>query len=135
MRNRLNPALMVAVIACAALAGPLARAQDADPTALPYAAQMLRLSEILGALHYLRQLCNSGEGGRWRDQMEALIESEQPDELRKTRMVDRFNRGYEGFRSVYRTCTPAAELAVGRYMDEGAKIAADIAARYGKTDG
>ncbi|MEX0853582.1 MAG: TIGR02301 family protein [Bauldia sp.] len=131
---RLLAALLAAVIALSIPAGQAPRAQEADPTALPYDTQMLRLSEILGALHYLRRLCDSREGGRWRDQMEALIAAEQPDELRQARMVDRFNRGYESFRSVYRACTPAAEVAVGRYVDEGARIAADITARFGKTE-
>ena len=128
---------MVAMVAMAALvlANPQAAAQEIDRTALPYDAQMLRLSEILGALHYLRQLCDSAEGGLWRAQMEGLLDSEQPDEVRRARMVDRFNRGYESFRAVYRTCTPSAVLAVDRYVDEGARIAADIVARYGETGG
>jgi uncharacterized protein (TIGR02301 family) len=65
--------------------------------------------------------------------MQALIDAESPDPDRRARMVDRFNRGYQGFRSVYRTCTPAATLAIDRYMEEGAKIARDITVRYGKS--
>ena len=30
----------------------------------------------------------------------------------------------------YRTCTPAADVVIHRYMEEGAKIARDITARY-----
>jgi hypothetical protein len=30
----------------------------------------------------------------------------------------------------YRTCTPAADFAIRRYLDEGAKIAREITARY-----
>jgi uncharacterized protein (TIGR02301 family) len=102
------------------------------PSAPPYEDQLLRLAEILGAIHYLRPLCQSGEGDQWRDQMDALLNSEQPDEARRRRMVDRFNRGYESFRSVYRECTAAAATASNRYLQEGVKIAADITARYGK---
>jgi uncharacterized protein (TIGR02301 family) len=102
------------------------------PSAPPYEDQLLRLAEILGAIHYLRPLCQSGEGNQWRDQMDALLNSEQPDEARRRRMVDRFNRGYESFRSVYRECTAAAAMASNRYLQEGVKIAADITARYGK---
>lgn len=92
----------------------------------------MRLAEILGALHYLRHLCKADDGNTWRDQMQALLDSEQPTEERRQRMVDRFNRGYESFRSVYRECTAAATLASERYLDEGTRIAADITARYGK---
>jgi uncharacterized protein (TIGR02301 family) len=98
----------------------------------PYEAPFLRLSEILGAVHYLRRLCDSDEGSLWRDQMQALIDSEVPNPIRRARIIDRFNRGFESFRSVYRTCTPAAALAIDRYMDEGIKVARDITARYGK---
>jgi uncharacterized protein (TIGR02301 family) len=103
-----------------------------QPGAPAYDDQLLRLSEILGAMHYLRPLCGSNEGALWRNEMEAFLTAEQPDTTRKARFVDRFNRGYEGFRSVYRVCTPAATLAIDRYMAEGAKIARDLSARYGK---
>jgi uncharacterized protein (TIGR02301 family) len=41
-----------------------------------------------------------------------------------------FNRGYRGFQQTYRTCTPAAGVAVRRYLEEGAKISREITARY-----
>jgi uncharacterized protein (TIGR02301 family) len=124
-------AIVATVIALApALAEQAPLAESAPPP--PYEDQLLRLSEILGALHYLRPLCKSDEGNAWRDQMEALIETEQPVDLRRATMVDRFNHGYDSFKSVDLTCTPAAALATERYLQEGAKIAADITARYGK---
>jgi uncharacterized protein (TIGR02301 family) len=33
----------------------------------PYDEKLLRLSEILGAVHYLRELCGANEGQSWRD--------------------------------------------------------------------
>lgn len=98
----------------------------------PYENQFLRLSEILGAIQYLRMLCDSDEGGLWRDEMSRLLEAEAPTAIRRARLIDRFNRGFDSFRSVYRTCTPAAIVAIDRYMKEGANIARDISARYGK---
>lgn len=98
----------------------------------PYETQLLRLSEILGAIHYLRRLCDSDEGSLWRDEMLGILEAETPSPIRRARIVDRFNRGFDSFRSVYRTCTPAAIAAIDRYMEEGARIARDITARYGK---
>jgi uncharacterized protein (TIGR02301 family) len=107
-------------------------APPGPPGAPAYDEQLLRLSEILGAMHYLRPLCGSNEGGLWRSEMEAFLTAEQPDSARRARFVDRFNHGYEGFRAVYRVCTPAATLAIDRYMAEGARIARDVSARYGK---
>jgi len=114
-----------AILLC--LAVPV-RAQE---TPAPFDNDLERLAEILGALHYLRGVCNSNEGQKWRDQMQALIDAEAPGGERRRKIVASFNRGYRGFQQTYRTCTPAADLAIRRYLEEGAKIARDITARYG----
>jgi uncharacterized protein (TIGR02301 family) len=62
--------------------------------------------------------------------MQALIDAEAPSGERRRKIVASFNRGYRGFQQTYRTCTPAADLAIRRYLDEGAKIAREITARY-----
>jgi uncharacterized protein (TIGR02301 family) len=96
----------------------------------PYDRDLQRLSEILGALHFLRGICGANEGQKWRDQAQALIDAEAPTGDRHDQMVASFNRGYHGFQQSYRTCTPAADLAVRRYLEEGASIAREITARY-----
>jgi uncharacterized protein (TIGR02301 family) len=96
----------------------------------PYEADMQRLAEILGALHYLRAICGANEGQTWRNEMQALVDAEASGSDRRERLIGSFNRGYRGFQQTYRTCTPAANLAIRRYLDEGAKIARDITARY-----
>jgi uncharacterized protein (TIGR02301 family) len=45
-------------------------------------------------------------------------------------MIASFNRGYNGFQQTYRTCTPAATVAISRYLEEGSKISRDLTARY-----
>ena len=62
--------------------------------------------------------------------MTALMDAETPSGDRRARMIASFNRGYNGFRQTYRTCTPAASLAIQRYLDEGSKISRDLTARY-----
>ena len=138
IRSRRAAVGLAALIACA-LAGQAAIAQQEEepapePVVTPYDDGLLRLSEILGAIHYMRQLCGSDEGGLWRDQMQALLDADQADPDRRARFVDRFNRGYDGFKAVYRTCTPAATAAIDRYMNEGARIARDTVARYGRQE-
>jgi uncharacterized protein (TIGR02301 family) len=96
----------------------------------PYDRDLQRLSEILGALHFLRGICNSGEGQKWRSEAQTLIDAEAPSGNRHDLMVASFNRGYRDFAQSYRTCTPAADVVIRRYMEEGAKIARDITARY-----
>lgn len=96
----------------------------------PYDRDLQRLSEILGSLHFLRGICGSNEGQKWRNEAQALIDAEAPAGTRHDQMVASFNRGYRAFQQSYRTCTPAASFAIRRYLDEGAKIARDITARY-----
>ncbi len=117
-------AALVLVSACAAVP---ARAEEG---AAPFDGDLQRLAEILGTLHYLRGICGSNEGGKWRNQMQALIDAETPSGERRARMIAGFNRGYNGFQQTYRTCTPAATVAIRRYMEEGSKISRDLTARY-----
>lgn len=104
-----------------------ARAQDG---AAPFDADLQRFAEILGTLHYLRGICGSNEGAKWRNEMQALIDAETPAGERRTRLIAGFNRGYNGFQQTYRTCTPAAKVAIRRYLEEGSKISRDLTARY-----
>jgi uncharacterized protein (TIGR02301 family) len=97
-----------------------------------YDEQMMRLSEILGALHYLRELCGANEGQQWRDEMRNLIVKEEPTDERRALMTARFNRGFRGFQETYRECTDAAIEANDRYIFEGAKLAGEIPSRYGR---
>jgi uncharacterized protein (TIGR02301 family) len=119
-----------AVLLC--LAGPLSAQEQAAPESppTPYDADLQRLAEILGALQYLRTVCKANDGQKWREQMQALLDAEAPGGERRRKITANFNRGYRGFQQTYRTCTPAADLAIRRYLDEGARIARDITARY-----
>jgi uncharacterized protein (TIGR02301 family) len=116
---------LVLIITCS-LAAPV-RAQE---TAAPFDNELQRFAEILGTLHYLRGICGNNEGSKWRNEMQALLDAETPSGDRRTRMIAGFNRGYNGFQQTYRTCTPAATLAIRRYIDEGLKISRDLTARY-----
>jgi uncharacterized protein (TIGR02301 family) len=119
--------IVALLLVLAALGFAPARAQDA---AAPFDPDLLRLAEILGSLHYLRGICGSNEGQKWRNQMQALVDAETPGGDRRARMIASFNRGYRGFQQTYRTCTPAANTAIKRYLAEGSKISRDLTARY-----
>lgn len=104
---------------------------DAETAPPPYEPQLLRLSEIMGALAFLRPLCGAGDGPDWRKRMTGLIEAEANSPARRDRLAGAFNKGYRGYALVYRTCTPSAELAIARYLDEGGKLTRDLTTRYG----
>jgi len=114
----------------AAAPGQTQSAAPTPQTPVPYDRDLQRLSEILGSLHFLRGICGSNEGQKWRNEAQALIDAEAPAGERHEQMIASFNRGYRAFQQSYRTCTPAADFAIRRYLEEGAKIAREITARY-----
>lgn len=111
-------------------AAPL-HAQAPAPPRAAYEADLIQLSEILGALHYLRPLCGGPEQGQWRAEMQALIDAASLPGDKRALLITSFNRGYTAYEQTYRTCTPAARLAIRRFLDEGARLSRDIALRYG----
>ena len=123
----MNKRAVILVIFVLGFAAGLARAVDVAP----FDPVLERLAEILGSLHYLRGVCGSNEGTKWRNEMQALVDAEAPSGPRRTQMIAHFNRGYRTFEQSYRTCTPAADLAIRRYLEEGSKIAREVTARYG----
>ncbi|QRI64601.1 TIGR02301 family protein [Shinella sp. PSBB067] len=137
--------IRLALIASLALAVP-ALAQKAKPAAgtetpaaapveekpAPYDERLERLSEILGAVHYLRNLCAGKAEDNWRAAMQRIIELEAAKEpKRQEKLTAAFNRGYRSFAAIYTACTDSAVVAEERYRNEGATLATEITARFG----
>ncbi|MEJ1937837.1 TIGR02301 family protein [Nostoc sp. NIES-2111] len=101
------------------------------PPPPPYEPQLLRLSEIIGALAFLRPLCAGKDEQDWRVRMTELIEAEASTQPRKERLAGAFNRGFREYGLVYRRCTPAAELAINRFLAEAGTLTRELASRYG----
>jgi uncharacterized protein (TIGR02301 family) len=128
MRRRQAIAIVAAfILAAASGVSPLA-AQGAAGDGKPYDVKLLRLAEILGAVHYLRELCGANEGQLWRNRMQELIESEGAAAAqRRARLTTRFNSGYRSYSRTYQTCTPSAQTAVTRFLAEGATLSDELA--------
>lgn len=129
--RKLLPLLMLAALVPPMFATAPAQAQRVDDFVdsqeqRPYDDKLFRLAEILGAIHYLRELCQAEEGQIWRDQMTALIDTEGTTAKRRSRLVRSFNRGYRGYQRTYRTCTRPATLAIERFMVEGQNLSKTI---------
>lgn len=120
-RVALAPRLLAALMILISTVG-MARAQDSKP----YDDKLMRLSEILGAVHYLRELCGADEGQLWRDRMRELIEAEGTTALRRAQLTRSFNKGYMGYSRTYRACTPSAETAVKRFLSEATDLATEL---------
>jgi uncharacterized protein (TIGR02301 family) len=85
----------------------------------PYDRDLLRMSEIIGALAFLRGLCGSPDAADWPARMKALIESEGVTAARRD------------YALTYRVCTPAAHEAAARYVAEGDRLSHALAGRFG----
>lgn len=96
----------------------------------PFDPGLDRLAEVLGSLHFLSTLCGKGGDG-WREEMETLLATENPDEKRRARFVAGFNRGYQSFAGTYKTCTPSATAAVDLYVREGETLTRSLTDRFG----
>ncbi|ULO22440.1 TIGR02301 family protein [Methylocystis sp. SB2] len=123
-QNQQAPGAPAATGAPAAPSGP-----EGPPP--PYDPQITRLSEVLGALAFLRDLCGSGDGEEWRGKMSALLDADAPSGARRQRLMASFNHGFRGYELTYRACTPNAKTVISRYLAEASRLTRDITYRYG----
>ncbi len=108
--------------------------KPADPTP-PYEQLLLKLAETMGSLSFLSGLCEGSDSSTgasvWRAKAQQLLESEGTNPTRKQLFIGSFNRGFNGYGEVYRSCTPNALLAKERLIEEGAKQTREIASKFG----
>ncbi|MGL4488670.1 MAG: TIGR02301 family protein [Rhizobiaceae bacterium] len=124
--------LRILLIALIGLSSPIGQsyAQTVDAPDPPYHQKLLRLSEVLGSVHFLRNLCGE-TGTAWRQSMSDLLVSEKPSPQRKAQLTASFNHGFRSFEGVYLRCTPSSIEALSRFMKEGQILSQEIATRYG----
>ncbi len=103
----------------------------AEPPPAPYDRDLMRLSEIVGALAFLRSLCAEPDAAEWPARMKAILDSEGVTPNRRDRLAGAYNRGFRGYSLTYRICTPAAGEAARRYLAEGERLSHAIAGRFG----
>ena len=124
-RRRLcNPAVgLAATVVVAAASAGIAQSGLAPPDTKPYDDRLMRLSEVLGAVHYLRELCGANDGQLWRERMRELMDAEGSSALRRAKLTHSFNNGYRSYSRTYNSCTASAQTAITRFLAEGADIA------------
>jgi uncharacterized protein (TIGR02301 family) len=138
MTARTHPYLVATVVLTMAVSAAAFAQQPAPspapsavvpaPTAeaRPYDDRLTRLSELLGAVHFLRELCGSSDGQLWREKMQELLDAEGSSALRKARLTRSFNTGYRSYARTYTSCTPSAQTAVSRFVTEAAQLAENL---------
>lgn len=115
---------VAALVLAAAVSSALAQGTPSETR--PYDDKLLRLCEILGAVHYLRELCGASDGQLWRDRMKELMDTEGSSALRRAKLTRSFNNGYRSYSRTYNTCSSSAQTAVNRFLAEGAEIASGL---------
>ena len=111
------------------IAAVLALGMSALPLSPAHAVprEMVRLAEVLGAVHYLRPLCGSHEGQKWRNQMIRMLDFVHTSGDEKQVLISHFNIYYYRYRDAYPHCTGQAVRDANRMMSEGQRLAADLA--------
>jgi uncharacterized protein (TIGR02301 family) len=114
---------LAALATLVASAGASGQSSITPPDSKPYDERLMRLCEVLGAVHYLRELCGANDGQLWRDRMRELMEAEGTSALRRAKLTRSFNNGYRSYSRTYSACTASAQTAITRFLAEGADIA------------
>ena len=95
--------------------------------------EMMRLAEVLGAVHYLRPLCGSREGQKWRNQMIRMLDAVPTARDEREVLISHFNIFYYRYRDAYPRCTGKAARDANRLVSEGQRLAEALARRgYGQ---
>jgi len=97
----------------------------------PYEPDLLRLSQIIGSLAYLRNLCGAHDGEVWRAKMAKLLDAEGQSQTVRERLAGAYNEGFRDYELIYRRCTPNARIVISRYLAEGSKLTRKVTSHYG----
>lgn len=121
---------LLAALVVLGLAAP-ALAQEATPTLQRSQGEttqdrLMRLSELLGELHYVRSLCDPQNPSFWRDRMNEMIRLEKPPIQQRNDMIGQFNTGYNEAKAQFTTCTDQARSLSEAAAREGEGLARQL---------
>ncbi|MBX3508233.1 MAG: TIGR02301 family protein [Parvibaculum sp.] len=114
---------MAAMISLVCALQPLGAAANSSLTA-----KAAQLAEILGAVHHLRDICGTNEGQLWRNKMIEMIGVLEPSDQDRQKLVKNFNDAYYRYKNAYPACTAAAARQSDKLMQDGQRIAEELAA-------
>ncbi len=87
---------------------------------------LIRLAEILGSVHHLREVCGANEGPLWRNKMIDMLNAANVDAERRQLLISRFNDAYYGTRDAYPACSSDAAARANSLFDEAHRLAAAL---------
>jgi|TARA_R110000824_G_scaffold118960_19_gene272711 uncharacterized protein (TIGR02301 family) len=87
---------------------------------------LMRLAEIFGSVHHLRDVCGANDGPLWRNKMIDMMNAAAlPSKDRQT-MISRFNDAYYDARTRYPYCSSNAAKRANGLFDEAHRLAARL---------
>lgn len=93
---------------------------------------LLELSEAMGGLAFLTQICSpTTTPNPWLIRMETLVESEGDNSGAREKMTGAYNHGFSDYATTYRQCTDAARAARKVLTRDAARLARDLERRFG----
>ncbi|MDO8289896.1 MAG: TIGR02301 family protein [Parvibaculum sp.] len=87
---------------------------------------LTRLSEILGKIHHLRDVCGANDGPLWRNKMIDMINAANLDPDKRQQMIAHFNDAYYDARTVFPKCSGEAAKQANLLFDEAENLAAQL---------
>jgi len=84
---------------------------------------LMRLAEILGSIHHLRNICGANDGPLWRNKMIDMINAANLAPSARKKIITHFNDAYYSARTRYPDCTNDAARKANQLFDEGHRLA------------
>jgi uncharacterized protein (TIGR02301 family) len=88
---------------------------------------LVRLAEILGSVHHLREVCGANEGALWRNKMIDMLNAATLGAQERQLMISHFNDAYYQAQKAFPDCSDGAAQASNSLFDEAHKLAARLA--------
>lgn len=117
-------AVTLALMLGCAVASLPARADNSQTSLM---SGLVRLAEILGSVHHLREICGADEGAMWRNKMIDMMNVASLDAEARQRMISHFNDAYYQARSTFPECSTPAAAKSNALLEEGRRLAASLA--------
>ncbi|MCE9649913.1 MAG: TIGR02301 family protein [Parvibaculum sp.] len=84
---------------------------------------LMRLSEILGSVHHLREVCGANEGALWRNKMIDMMNTAALSAEQRQAMITHFNDAYYQARAAFPDCSAKAAAKANSLFDEAQRLA------------
>lgn len=87
---------------------------------------LTRLSEILGTIHHLRDICGANDGPLWRNKMIDMINAAKLEPEKRQQMISHFNDAYYDARTGFPKCSGEAAKQANLLFDEAETLATQL---------